>query len=133
LRSAREADEMIDVSTCPGFFSPQESVMTPRTAFAASGLILSLMLLSPAAFAQPIGGPPQSPEEAPAAPGAPNASSAENQAQKLALQIEKARKQGKDVSKAEAEEKQGEAALHAGYRSEATQHFKRAQQELGSK
>ena len=107
--------------------------MKLRIALTATGLILSLMLFGPGAFAQPMGGPAQSPEEAPAAPGAPNASGAENQAQTLALKIEQARKQGKDVSKAETEEKQGEAALRAGYRSEATQHFKRAQEELGSK
>jgi|SRR5690242_5761692 len=99
-------------------------------ALIATGLIVSFLVFSPAVFAQPMGGTPQSPEEAPAAPGAPNATGVENEAQTLALKIEKARRQGKDVSKAEAEEKQGEAALRAGYKSEAAQHFKRAQLEL---
>ena len=46
--------------------------------------------------------------------------------------IEEARKQGKDVSKAEAEQKQGQAALQAGYKAEAAQHFHRAKEDLGT-
>jgi hypothetical protein len=109
-------------------------------ALASGGLLLGLMIS--ATFAQT---PPQAPQsasggtvasapakEAPAAPGSQSASNAESEANSIADKIEKARKQGKDVSKAEAEEKQGEAALQGGYKAEAAQHFERAQQDLGT-
>lgn len=106
--------------------------MNLRTNLLTAAIAASFMMLAPAAFAQTSTTHPQAPEEAPAAPGAPNATGVENQAQTLALRIEKARRDGKDVTKAETEEKQGEAALRAGYKSEATQHFKRAQQDLAN-
>ncbi|HLI79795.1 MAG TPA: hypothetical protein VKV03_07415 [Candidatus Binataceae bacterium] len=71
-------------------------------------------------------------KDAPTAPGAPSASNAESEASGIASRIEHARKEGKDVSKAEAEEKQGEAALQAGYKAEAAQHFERAKKDLGA-
>ena len=71
-------------------------------------------------------------KEAPAVPGAPSAENAESEASSIAVRIEQARKQGKDVTKAEIEEKQGEAALQAGYKAEAAQHFNRAKQDLGT-
>jgi hypothetical protein len=71
-------------------------------------------------------------KEAPAAPGAPTGQTAESEASSIASRIEEARKQGKDVSKAEAEQKQGQAALRAGYKAEAAQHFKRAKEDLGT-
>lgn len=108
----------------------------------AGGLVLSLMFFGPATFAQ---NPPQTSgsatggtvapapaKEAPAAPGSQSAENAESEASGIATKIEQARKQGKDVSKAEMEEKQGEAALQAGYKAEAAQHFKRAKQDLGT-
>ena len=72
-------------------------------------------------------------KDAPAAPGAPTTMSAESEASGIATRIEDARKQGKDVSHAEVEEKQGEAALQAGYKAEALQHFQRAKEDLGAK
>jgi hypothetical protein len=106
--------------------------MRPGIASLAIASIVSFFLLSAAAFAQSAESHSQPPEQAPAAPGAPNAASAENQAQNVAVQIEKARREGKDVRNAETEEKQGEAALRAGYKSEAAQHFKQAEQDLSS-
>jgi len=113
-----------------------------RITLASSGLLLSLMILPPATFAQ---NPPQTSgsatggtvapapaKEAPAAPGSQSVENAESEARSIASKIEQARKQGKDVSKAEAEEKQGEAALQAGYKAEAAQHFNRAKQDLGT-
>ena len=70
--------------------------------------------------------------EAPAAPGMQSATNAESEANSIAAKIDQARKQGKDVSQAELEEKQGEAALRAGYKAEAAQHFTRAKQDLGT-
>jgi len=105
---------------------------------ARGGLILALMLFAPPAFAQspqnPSGGTvPSAPaKEAPSAPGTQSVGNAEHEASSIAARIEQARKQGKDVSRAEAEEKQGEAALQAGYKAEAGQHFERAKQALGT-
>jgi hypothetical protein len=108
----------------------------------APGLLLTLMLLSPTTFAQTSANKPDAAsggtvapapaKEAPTAPGAPSAENSANEASTIASKIEQARKQGKDVSQAEAEEKQGEAALQAGYKAEAAQHFKRAEQDLGT-
>ena len=112
----------------------------------ASSLLLSLMVLgplsAPLSFAQnppetagsATGGTvaPAPPKEAPAAPGAQTVGNAESEANSIASRIEAARKQGKDVTKAEMEEKQGEAALQAGYKAEAQQHFNRAKQDLGT-
>ena len=75
---------------------------------------------------------PRPNKDAPAAPGAQSVSNAEGEANSIASRIEQARKQGKDVSKAETEEKQGEAALQAGYKAEAAQHFERAKDDLGT-
>jgi hypothetical protein len=72
-------------------------------------------------------------KDAPSAPGAPSTMNAESEASGIAARIEDARKQGKDVSHAEVEEKQGEAALQAGYKAEALQHFRRAKEDLGTK
>ena len=115
--------------------------MRSRIAF-ASGLLLSLMILPPATFAQnspetsgsATGGTvaPAPAKDAPAAPGSQSVGNAESEASSIASRIEQARKQGKDVSQAEAEEKQGEAALQAGYKAEAAQHFDRARQDLGT-
>jgi len=71
-------------------------------------------------------------KDAPTAPGAPSTKNAESEASGIAARIEDARKQGKDVSNAEVEEKQGEAALQAGYKAEALQHFQRAKEDLGN-
>ena len=112
--------------------------MSFNKTLARGGLILSLLFFSPAAFAQsppnPSGGTvPSAPaKDAPSAPDTQSASSAEHEASSIAAKIEQARKQGKDVSKAEMEEKQGEAALQAGYKAEAAQHFDRAKQDLGT-
>ena len=76
--------------------------------------------------------PPAPAKDAPSAPGTQSVGNAEHEASSIAARIEQARKQGKDVSKAEAEEKQGEAALQAGYKAEAGQHFERAKQALGT-
>jgi len=110
-------------------------------AFAFS-LILSLMVLPPKTFAQnppetagsATGGTvaPAPAKEAPAAPGAQSPSNAESEASSIAAKIKQAREQGKDVSHAEMEEKQGEAALQAGYKAEAAQHFNRAKQDLST-
>jgi len=104
-------------------------------------LLVSLTAIS-AAFAQnpaetsgsATGGTvaPAPAKEAPAAAGAPSTENAENEASAIATKIEEARKQGKDVSKAEAEQKQGQAALQAGYKAEAAQHFHRAKEDLGT-
>ena len=111
-----------------------------RIALVCSGLLLSLMVLSPTTFAQTSANKPDAAtggtvapapaKEAPAAPGSQSAGNAESEASSIASRIEQARKQGKDVSQAEAEEKQGEAALQAGYKAEAAQHFQRAKQDL---
>ena len=116
--------------------------MKMRIALASSGLLLSLTLIALPTFAQTSPSKPDSAtggtvapapaKEAPAAPGSPSAANAESEASSIAMKIEQARKQGKDVSKAETEEKQGEAALQAGYKAEATQHFNRAKQDLGT-
>ena len=112
--------------------------MSFNKTLARAGLILVLALFAPMAFAQspqnPGGGtvPPAPAKDAPSAPGTESAVSAEHEASSIAAKIEKARKQGKDVSKAEAEEKKGEAALQAGYKSEAGEHFERAKQALGT-
>ncbi len=108
----------------------------------ASSLMLSLMTFTPITFAQnppetagsATGGTvaPAPAKDAPAAPGAQSANNAESEASSIAAKIEHARKQGKDVSQAELEEKQGEAALRGGYKAEATQHFERAKQDLGT-
>jgi len=106
---------------------------------ARGGLILALILFAPAGFAQtppnPSGGtvPAAPAKDAPSAPGTQSLGNAEHEASSIAAKIEQARKQGKDVTKAEAEEKQGEAALQAGYKAEAGQHFERAEQALGAK
>jgi len=115
--------------------------MKPRTLFIFGIMMLSLAFVAPATFAQTspskpdaaTGGTvaPAPAKEAPAAPGSPSAANAESEASSIATKIEQARKQGKDVSKAETEEKQGEAALQAGYKAEAAQHFNRAKQDLG--
>jgi hypothetical protein len=109
---------------------------------AFSGLLLLLILGGPAAFAQSSPNKPDAAsggttapapaKDAPSAPGSQSAKSAENEANGIALKIEDARKQGKDVSHAEVEEKQGKAALRAGYKAEAAQHFERAEQDLGT-
>jgi len=101
---------------------------------------LSLMFLVPATFAQmsenkpnaASGGTvaPAPSREAPSAPGSQSAGNAESEASSIAGRIEEARKQGRDVSRAETEEKQGEAALRAGYKAEAAQHFERAKKDL---
>ena len=111
-------------------------------ALASSGLLLSLIFVAPATFAQTAGNKPDTAsggtvapapaKEAPSAPGSQSAETAESEASSIAVKIEQARKQGKDVSKAEMEEKQGEAALQAGYKAEAAQHFDRAKQDLGT-
>ncbi len=116
--------------------------MKLRIAFASS-LMLSLMAFAPMTFAQnppgtagsATGGTvaPVPAKDAPAAPGAQSANNAENEASSIAAKIEQARKQGKDVSQAELEEKQGEAALRGGYKAEATEHFDRAKQDLGTR
>jgi hypothetical protein len=112
--------------------------MSFNKTLARAGLIVALALFAPVAFAQspqsPGGGtvPPAPAKDAPSAPGTESAVSAEHEASSIAAKIEKARKQGKDVSKAEAEEKKGEAALQAGYKSEAGEHFERAKQALGT-
>jgi hypothetical protein len=116
--------------------------MKIRIALASGGLLLSVTLLAPVTFAQ---NPPetsgsatggtvaaQPPKDAPSAPGSQSPESAENEASGLAAKIEQARKQGKDVSQAELEEKQGEAALRGGYKAEAAQHFNRVKQDLGT-
>ena len=111
------------------------------TPLALGGLVFSLLVV-PAAFAQnppetsgsATGGTvaPAPAKDAPVAPGAPAGANVEREASLIASKIEQVRKQGKDVSKAEAEEKQGEAALQAGYKAEAAQHFMRARQNLGT-
>lgn len=116
--------------------------MKLRITPAFSSLLLTLILLPLATFAQTSANKPDAAtggtvtaapaKEAPVAPGAPSAENAESEASTIASKIEQARKQGKDVSQAEAEEKQGEAALQAGYKAEAAQHFKRAEQDLGT-
>jgi hypothetical protein len=119
--------------------------MRIRIAFiasAAGGLLLSLMTLPFGTFAQTSANKPDAAsggtvapapaKEAPTAPGAQSAENAESEASSIASKIDQARKQGKDVSQAEAEEKQGEAALQGGYKAEAAQHFKRAKQDLGA-
>ena len=118
--------------------------MKPSIAF-ASTLLFSLMMIpiaptatraqtSPQTPPSVSGGtvPPAPPQDAPAVPGSQSVGSAESEATGIATQIEQARKQGKDVSKAEAEEKQGEAALQGGYKAEAAQHFNRAKEDLGT-
>jgi len=108
----------------------------------ASGLILSLIALPSVTVAQ---SPPQTSgsatggtvaaapaKDAPSAPGSQSVGNAESEANSIASRIEQARKQGKDVTNAETEEKQGEAALQAGYKAEAAQHFQRAKEELGT-
>lgn len=111
-------------------------------ALALSGLLFSVMIVAPAAFAQSspnkpdaaTGGTvaPAPAKDAPSAPGSQSAKNAESEASDIALKIEQARKQGKDVGKAEVEEKQGKAALAAGYKAEAAQHFERAEQDLST-
>jgi hypothetical protein len=110
--------------------------------FAFTGLMLSLMVIAPPTFAQnskntadaATGGTvaPAPAKDAPSAPGSQSAKNAEREANGIAVKIEQARKQGKDVSQAEVEEKRGEAALQAGYKAEAAQHFERAEQDLGT-
>ena len=101
----------------------------------------SMMPLAPAAFAQTADKPnpatggtvaPAPAKEAPTAPGSQSVRNAESEASTIATRIEQARKQGKDVTDGETEEKQGEAALQAGYKAEAAQHFQRAQEELST-
>lgn len=109
--------------------------------FVLSALVLSLGVV-PCSLAQnppetsgsATGGTvaPAPAKEAPAVPGAPSVASAESEASGIASKIEEARKQGKDVSKAEAEQKKGQAALQAGYKAEAAQHFNRAKEDLGT-
>jgi len=105
----------------------------------ASGLILCSMALGPFVYAQAtqqgnpatggtVSGLPA--KDAPSAPGSQSVGNAESEASSIATRIEQARKQGKDVSHAETEEKQGEAALQAGYKAEAAQHFQRAKDDL---
>jgi len=103
---------------------------------------LSLVVFQAQAAAQAMSEPnpatggsvePAPAKDAPAAPGAPTTMNAESEANGIAARIEDARKQGKDVSHAEVEEKQGEAALQAGYKAEAVQHFQRAKEDLGTK
>jgi hypothetical protein len=106
---------------------------------ARGGLILALIIFAPRAFGQspqnPSGGtvPPAPAKDAPSAPGTQSLGNAERQASSIAARIEQARKEGQDVSKAEAEKKQGQAALQAGYKAEAGQHFERAEQALGTR
>ena len=112
--------------------------MNLRKVCASTILFCSLMLLASAVFAQEPGTTsggtvPSAPaKEAPAAPGSQSPANAESEAKALTAQIEKARQAGKDVGKAEAEEHQGEAALQAGYKAEAAEHFKRAREDLGT-
>ena len=113
--------------------------MNLRTSSIFAAMALSLAFVSPAIFAQTSPNPatggtvaPAPNKDAPAAPGAQSVSNAEGEANGIASRIEQARKQGKDVSKAETEEKQGEAALQAGYKAEAAQHFERAKDDLGT-
>ena len=116
--------------------------MSSHIAIAGGGLLLALMIVSPVTFAQTpphtsdsaSGGTvaPAPSKDAPSAPGAQSAENAEGEASSIAAKIEQARKAGKDVSKAEAEQKQGQAALQAGYKSEAAQHFQRAKEDLGT-
>jgi hypothetical protein len=112
--------------------------MNLRTPSILGAVALSLVCFCPASFAQnanPATGGTVAPapnKDAPAAPGGPSASNAESEANGIASRIEEARKQGKDVSKAETEEKQGQAALQAGYKAEAAQHFERAKEDLGT-
>jgi hypothetical protein len=112
--------------------------MNLRKFYTTSSLFCSLMLFTPVVFAQggdaASGGTvPSAPaKDAPAAPGSQSAANAHSEAKALTAQIEKARQAGKDVSKAATEEKQGEAALQAGYKAEAAQHFERARQDLGT-
>ncbi len=112
---------------------------TRKATTAAAGIILSLSLMAPVAFAQNAGTAqmpgatterPQPPEAAPQAPGSPNAASAESVAQTVAMKIHQARRSGLNVKDAETEEKQGEAALRAGYKSEAMVHFRKAEVSL---
>jgi hypothetical protein len=106
--------------------------------FIFGALVFSTLSL-PTPFAQtsnpnPVTGGTVAPapaKDAPAAPGSQSVGNAESEANSIATRIEQARKQGKDVTKAETEEKQGEAALQAGYKAEAAQHFERANDELG--
>ena len=115
--------------------------MSVRLTIILGGLLLSLSAI-PASFAQnppetsgsATGGTvaPAPAKEAPSVAGAPSAENAESEASAIASRIEEARKQGKDVSKAEAEQKQGQAALQAGYKAEAAQHFNRAKEDLGT-
>jgi hypothetical protein len=117
-------------------------LMSFRIALAAGTLALSMMALPVMTLAQnppetsgsATGGTvaPAPAKDAPAAPGAQSPENAESEASSIAMRIEAARKQGKDVSKAEIEEKQGEAALRGGYKAEAAQHFDRAKQDLGT-
>jgi len=105
-----------------------------------SGIIIaSTLWLAGPSFAQSNPAPnpatggtiaPIPPKDAPSAPGSQTANNAEKEADSIAARIEEARKQGKDVRNAEVEEKQGEAALQAGYKAEAAQHFQRAKEEL---
>ena len=113
--------------------------MNLRTPSIFGAMALSLVCFCPASFAQNSPNPatggtvaPAPNKDAPTAPGAPTVRSAESEANGIASRIEEARKQGKDVSKAETEEKQGEAALQAGYKAEAAQHFERAKEDLGT-
>jgi Fe-S oxidoreductase len=75
---------------------------------------------------------PAPPAAAPQAPGGPGASADMSQSQKLQDQIDAARKAGKNVNVAESEKKRGDAALAAGYKSEAAQHYERAQKQLSN-
>ncbi len=116
--------------------------MKRRMVFVFGVMALSLVFFQPATFAQTSSNKPDAAsggtvapapaKDAPASPGSQSVGNAESEASRIASRIEQARKQGKDVSKAEAEEKQGEAALHAGYKAEAAQHFNRAKQDLGT-
>jgi hypothetical protein len=112
--------------------------MNLRTSSILGAMALLLVCFCPASFAQnpnPATGGTVAPapnKDSPAAPGAQSASKAESEASGIATRIEQARKQGKDVSKAETEETQGEAALQAGYKAEAAQHFERAKEDLGT-
>jgi hypothetical protein len=123
-----------------GYFLPGVWLMKLHLAIASS-LALSLMILPSMTFAQapassnPATGGTVAPEpakDAPSAPGSQSVGNAESEANSIATKIEQARKQGKDVTKPETEEKQGEAALQAGYKAEAAQHFRRAEDELGT-
>jgi hypothetical protein len=112
-------------------------MMNALIALTIGGAIFSMLSLLPVAFAQTskpatggtVASAPAS--EAPSAPGSQSVGNAESEAASIATRIEQARKQGKDVTKAETEEKQGEAALQAGYKAEAAQHFQRANDDLG--